>query len=128
MLAGVPLPPTPDTLGRLKATDLAVVKFSARWCGPCHAIAPAFEELRDELRKDEASAYRNADFLTVDIDREPLMCDRYNVQAVPLFLVLRHGLEVGRVVGANLPQLRALLKQPPPGGAAPAADPGTRPA
>lgn len=72
----------------------ALVDFSAEWCGPCRAIAPAIEDL--------AEGY--ADRLTVakvDIDASPELAARYGVRSVPTVMLFRGG-DVHRVyVGAR---------------------------
>lgn len=41
---------------------LAVIKFTASWCGPCRMMAPAFKEIANKEYESEIS------FLTVDLD------------------------------------------------------------
>ena len=76
----------------LEAEVPVVVDFTASWCPPCRAVAPALEEIaaeRDDLR-----------IVKVDVDRHPETAARYGVLSMPTFVVFRHGQEVRRVVGA----------------------------
>ena len=65
----------------------------APWCGPCRMIAPALEELATEM----AGRIRIA---KLNIDENPTTAERFQVQSIPLLLVLRQGREVDRIVGA----------------------------
>jgi thioredoxin 1 len=78
---------------------LAVIDFSAPWCGPCRMLEPMLGELAAELEG-------SVDFWKVDVDRSPQLAVRYGVQAVPTLLVLRAGRVVDRLVG--LPPKQAL--------------------
>lgn len=81
-----------------------VVDFWAPWCGPCRAMAPAFEQAARELEPQLR-------FAKVDIDKAPAIASRYGVQGVPTLVIFKNGEEAGRQVGA-LPgsQLRAWIE------------------
>jgi len=66
----------------------------APWCGPCRMIAPAIEELAAEM----AGRVRVA---KLNVDENPGTAARFQVQSIPLLLVLRDGREVDRIVGAQ---------------------------
>lgn len=78
-----------------------VVDFFATWCGPCQVIAPLYEEL--------ASKYPNAVFLKVDVDKHKPIAAKYQVTAMPTFLVIKESGEVGRVRGADRSALTAMV-------------------
>jgi thioredoxin len=66
----------------------------APWCGPCRMIAPALEELAGEL----AGRVRVA---KLNVDENPATAARFGVQSIPTLLVLMHGREIDRIVGAQ---------------------------
>lgn len=84
---------------------ITVIDFSATWCGPCQMIAPDVHELADKSTDV-------AQFRFVDVDENPAMADKYGVQAVPTFVILNSdGIEVDRVVGADIESLRAIINK-----------------
>jgi thioredoxin 1 len=82
---------------------VAVIKFSASWCGPCRVCAPAYHRLEKEI------APGHVDFHEVDVDEDDRTSSAYKVSSLPTFVLLLDGLEVQRIVGANVDQVRKEL-------------------
>ncbi|GAA3367392.1 thioredoxin [Streptomyces antimycoticus] len=76
-----------------KATPLVVVLLWATWCGPCRMVSPALEQVATELAG-------KVKLVKVDIDRNPHLAQRFEVQAVPTLLILDKGEPVARRAGA----------------------------
>ncbi|TAK21408.1 MAG: thioredoxin [Chloroflexota bacterium] len=70
-----------------------LVDFWASWCPSCRALAPAL----DEVSREEADRLK---VVKIDVDRDPVLADRYGVDGLPTLILFQHGREVGRVVGA----------------------------
>lgn len=77
----------------LKADRPVVVDFWAEWCGPCHAIAPALEELATELDGKVTIAKLN-------IDENPRTAVRYGVRSIPTLIMFKNGEPMAMQVGA----------------------------
>ena len=71
----------------------SIVDFTASWCGPCQRMKPIFYSLADDF-KDEYN------FISIDIDENPELANKYQVQAVPTFVFLdADGNEGNRITG-----------------------------
>ncbi|XP_074557288.1 TPR repeat-containing thioredoxin TDX isoform X1 [Curcuma longa] len=86
-----------DLQTKLKAAArlhrLAILYFTATWCGPCRFMAPVFKTL--------AESHRDVVFLKVDIDELSDDAHRWNVNSVPTFFFVKDGKEVDKVMGAD---------------------------
>jgi thioredoxin 2 len=90
------------------AIDAAVpvlVDFWAPWCGPCRMVSPIVE------RVGRALAGR-LKVVKLNVDEAPAIASRYDVQGIPLLVMIADGREVDRLVGAvGEPQLRQFVEQ-----------------
>ncbi len=77
-----------------------VIDFFATWCGPCIRIASVYKEL--------AEKYSKVAFLKVDVDESEHIASKFNIESLPTFVLLKNGVEVTRIEGANP---NALIKQ-----------------
>jgi len=82
-----------------------LVDFWADWCAPCHAQAPVLEQLAAEL------AGRLL-VIKVDTQAAPMLSARYAIRSIPTLVLMRSGIEVDRIIGAQpLPALRARVER-----------------
>jgi thioredoxin 1 len=78
----------------LAASRPVLVDFWAEWCGPCRMIAPALEELSDELGERVTIAKLN-------IDENPDAPTRYGVRGIPTMILFKNGEPAATKIGAE---------------------------
>ncbi|WP_119167188.1 thioredoxin TrxA [Algihabitans albus] len=77
----------------IKADLPVVVDFWAEWCGPCKMIAPALEEIAQDLNGKARIAKLN-------IDDNPSTPARYGVRGIPTLMIFKDGQVAATKVGA----------------------------
>jgi thioredoxin 1 len=77
----------------LKASQPVLVDFWAEWCGPCKQIAPALEQIAQELKGSVTVA-------KLDIEESPTVPSRYGVRGIPTMMLFRDGKMASMKVGA----------------------------
>ena len=75
-----------------KKSAVAVVDFSATWCGPCRMLAPVLEEVSEKLSG-------KVDFYNVDVDEAPQLAGAYRVSSVPCLILLKNGVLTSQSIG-----------------------------
>jgi len=77
----------------LKADGPVLVDFWAEWCGPCKAIAPALEDLSNEMNGAVTVA-------KVNVDENHSTPAKYGVRGIPTLILFKNGQVASMKVGA----------------------------
>src|SRR5689334_23065570 len=77
----------------LQSEKPVLVDFWAAWCGPCRRVAPEVDAVASQLG-DKVKVYK------VDVDAEPDLAGRYNIQSIPALYIFKGGRVVDQILGA----------------------------
>ena len=82
-----------------------LVDFFATWCGPCKAMQPVIEKLKEEMGDRVRIAQ-------IDVDKYDGTALFYRIQMVPTFIIFRRGEALWRYSGViTAKELKAALEQ-----------------
>jgi thioredoxin 1 len=94
------------TFAELISGDKPVlIDFSAEWCGPCKMMGPI---LKDVAR----TVGEKVRILKIDVDKNPVVAQKYQVMSVPTLMVFKNGEAVFRQSGVmQAPQIVDILNR-----------------
>ena len=73
-----------NEFNEVTASEVAVIDFSATWCGPCKMLAPVLDEVSEEYAG-------KVNFFNVDVDENPDLAMQYKIMNIPALVVLKKG-------------------------------------
>ncbi|MCC6463283.1 MAG: thioredoxin [Saprospiraceae bacterium] len=81
------------TFAELTNTDKPVlVDFYADWCAPCRAMKPVLEDLKAQLGEQVV-------IFKIDVDKNQMLAQRFNVMSIPTLILFKKGEPVWRKTG-----------------------------
>ena len=82
-----------------------IVDFHALWCGPCKVQSPILSEIAAEFGD-------RLKVIKIDVDKNPMIASKYNIQGVPTVILFKNGHLVWRQSGvASKSQLKEIIMQ-----------------
>jgi thioredoxin 1 len=69
-----------------------VLKFGAKWCPPCRALAPKLQTLSCEYKG-------KVDFIEVDVDLNPTLSNKWHINSLPTTFFIKNGKVIKSTVG-----------------------------
>lgn len=76
----------------LETGSLVMAEFYASWCPHCQRMMPVVEEFK---KANEGKV----EVVQIDIEQEAPLADRYTVESIPTFILLRNGEPIWRQSG-----------------------------
>jgi len=70
-----------------------LLDFWAAWCGPCRMVAPAVEEISNEVACVKVGK--------VNIDEQPGLAAKFGVMSIPTLIVMKNGKVANKAVGVR---------------------------
>ena len=87
-------------------SDIPVlIDFSAEWCQPCKMMPPILKEVKKQLGD-------KIRILKIDVDKNPAIAQKHQIQSVPTMMVFKNGNIVFRQSGVmQAGQIVQMLQQ-----------------
>lgn len=89
----------------ISGNHITLVDFFATWCGPCNAMHPVLEQLKEDL----GDSIR---ILKIDVDKNESLSETYRIQSVPTLMLFKEGKQLWRQSGAmRMQELKNLIEK-----------------
>jgi thioredoxin 1 len=82
------------------ANKIVLVDFYAVWCKPCDMLSPVLKRIADDPSARAGSGWP-LDLVTVDIDQQLKLAQKYEVRSLPTVIAFKEGEPVDQFVGAQ---------------------------
>ena len=76
-----------------KSREPVLVDFVAEWCGTCKAMAPALDQVAQEMAG-------KLKVVKLDVDQNPTVTGKYGIRAMPTLILFKNGEVAAQHTGA----------------------------
>ncbi|OIK08905.1 thiol reductase thioredoxin [Bacillus sp. MUM 116] len=83
-----------ETFDKEIEKGITLIEFGAKWCPPCRIQEPILEEISEEYKEKLVIA-------KVDVDQEPGLAAKFDIQGVPTMLLFKDGQKVDSLRGLH---------------------------
>lgn len=91
-----------DLQKSIRKAKILLVDFTASWCAPCKGM----KRMLKKLEKD----FPEVDIVVVDIDLAEEIAEKYEIDAVPTYILFKSGVEIFRDEGTPITYRRFVKK------------------
>jgi thioredoxin 1 len=74
---------------------MKLIKFYTTWCGPCKTQSMMLKQID----------LTGVELIEVDAEADQQLANQYNIQSVPVMILLKHDAEVVRFTGLTSPDV-----------------------
>lgn len=68
----------------ISSSTPTLVDFFATWCGPCKAMSPVMDQLKEQM----GGAVR---IIKIDVDKNTTVANQFQIRGVPTFILFKDG-------------------------------------
>lgn len=89
----------------VKSHSLVLVDFYADWCQPCKAMAPVFEELKENMGD-------GIKIVKIDVEKNDELAYQFQIRSIPTLAIFKDGEQVWKEAGAlQFPELQEVINK-----------------
>ena len=78
----------------INSTQPVLIDFFAEWCGPCKAMKPILEEVKQKMG-DKVRVVK------IDVDKNQSLAAQLNVNSVPTLMIFKAGKKEWQKIGVS---------------------------